>query len=352
MVKEPPGPGHRHCFGLDLIARRLEDVPNLAPSRLVCRVMPHPALPALERYRPLIEDWAAFAESLAAPLPGCVWANRLRIAPARFGELLRAEGLKPESLAWHPGAFRLATEVKPGNHWWYLAGLGHSQEEASQLPVALLDPQPGERVLDLCAAPGGKSAQIVQAMENRGTLVANDASVGRVRALRANLERLGAKALNIYDLSSSGKGYCGSRLITCGKENQRKCHEDKKQVLHLLLLLDLFCIKDPLKTISNITTIVAAKPCFSHGPYLVKKVSLLSITMQSTNQPATPWRSMASFGRSPFIKLSCIPPRGLIRQLIPVFTLLKILTRFSTALNTEIAVRWLSSTLGRTFPSL
>ena len=170
--------------------------------------MPHPALPGLERYRPLVEDWTAFAESLEAPLPGCVWANRLRIAPASFAELLRAEGLRPEPLAWRPGAFRLPLEVKPGNHWWYLAGLGHSQEEVSQLPVSLLDPQPGERVLDLCAAPGGKSAQIVQAMDNRGTLVANDALVGRVRALRANLERLGAlnASATVYD----GSNYPGA----------------------------------------------------------------------------------------------------------------------------------------------
>lgn len=170
--------------------------------------MPHSALPALDRYRSLIDDWAAFAAALEAPLPGCVWANRLRVEPGQFAELLQAEGLSPKPLGWRPGAFRLPPEVKPGSQWWYLAGLGHSQEEVSQLPVTLLDPQPGERVLDLCAAPGGKSAQIVQAMDNRGTLVANDALVGRVRALRANLERLGA--LNVSTTLYDGSNYPGA----------------------------------------------------------------------------------------------------------------------------------------------
>jgi len=154
-----------------------------------------------ERYRPLIDDWQGFAESVDAPLPTCVWTNRARVAPERFAELLREDGLVPEPLAWQPGAFRLSRGSRPGIRWWFLAGLGHSQEEVSLLPVRLLDPRPGERILDLCAAPGGKTAQIVQALENRGTVVANDALVGRVRALRANLERFGAVNVTatVYD---------------------------------------------------------------------------------------------------------------------------------------------------------
>ena len=88
-------------------------------------------------------------------------------------------------------AFRLPPGFKAGQRWWYCAGLAHAQEEVSQLPVTLLDLRPGQRVLDLCAAPGGKTAQIALALGNRGTLLANDFSPERLSALQGNLDRLG-----------------------------------------------------------------------------------------------------------------------------------------------------------------
>lgn len=148
-------------------------------------------LRALARYRGIIDDWPEFVEAMTRPLPAVVWTNTTRIAPDALAALLREEGAAPEPLGWYPGAFRLAPGQRPGGRWWYLAGLAHAQEEASLLPVVLLDPRPGHRVLDLCAAPGGKTAQIALALGNRGTVVANDISVGRGRALRGNLERLG-----------------------------------------------------------------------------------------------------------------------------------------------------------------
>lgn len=72
-----------------------------------------------------------------------------------------------------------------------MTGRLHVQEEVSLLPVPLLDPQPGERVLDLCAAPGNKTAQIATRMHNRGTVVANDLRYGRVDSMRSTLDRLG-----------------------------------------------------------------------------------------------------------------------------------------------------------------
>ena len=58
-------------------------------------------------------------------------------------------------------------------------------------PVMLLDPQPGEHVLDMCAAPGSKTMQIAGRMSQRGTIVANDRHINRMRSLRMNQERLG-----------------------------------------------------------------------------------------------------------------------------------------------------------------
>ena len=79
----------------------------------------------------------------------------------------------------------------PGVRYEYKTGLYNVQEEAAVIPVKILDPQPGERILDMCAAPGNKTAQIAMAMQNRGTVVANDRSAGRHRASRSILDRLG-----------------------------------------------------------------------------------------------------------------------------------------------------------------
>ena len=149
-----------------------------------------------DRYRPLIDDWDAFTDALSRPLPVCVWANPLRVSPHELAECLAAGGLDPRPLSWWPGAFRVAAfahdgEAGPGARFEYIAGLYHVQEEVSLLPPRLLDPRPGERILDLCAAPGGKTAQIAVALGNRGTVVANDRDFGRLTTLRATLDRLG-----------------------------------------------------------------------------------------------------------------------------------------------------------------
>jgi len=163
-----------------------------------------PPHPSLARYRPLIEDWPAFCAALSRPLPVTVWANTLRATPERVQALLTAEGHAPEAIDWWPGAFRLhgdggdadaaRGEIRrpmPGRGLLAKTGLYHIQEEVSLLPVRLLDPQPGERVLDLCAAPGGKTAGIAVAMKNRGTVVANDVDWRRLIAVGRNLDRIG-----------------------------------------------------------------------------------------------------------------------------------------------------------------
>ncbi len=143
------------------------------------------------RYQPIIHDWCAFTDALSRPLPTCIWANTLRITAVGLAEVLRRDGIEFEPLAWLPGGFKLPPQFQPSRHWAYLAGLYHVQEEVSLLPVTLLNPQPGERVLDLCAAPGGKTAQISVAMAQQGTVLANDINMNRMRAVRHAVERLG-----------------------------------------------------------------------------------------------------------------------------------------------------------------
>ena len=146
---------------------------------------------AFDRYRPLIDDWEAFCCALERPLPPVVRANTLRLDAKTLLELLAREGIRARPLDWLPQALGFEGEFRPGRHWGQMAGLYQVQEEVSLLPVVLLDPRPGERVLDLCAAPGNKTAQLALALGNTGTVVANDLQPSRLAPLRLTIKRLG-----------------------------------------------------------------------------------------------------------------------------------------------------------------
>lgn len=155
-----------------------------------------PYLPPLERYRPLLgEEWDAFCESLHHPLPQCVWTNTARISSEELASWLDRCGLleHAQKLSWTEDAWKIPAnlDVALGTLMPFLAGLYHIQEEVSLIPGWMLAPRAGERVLDTCAAPGGKSAQLAIMMQNQGTVVANDRSHGRLRALRSIIDRLG-----------------------------------------------------------------------------------------------------------------------------------------------------------------
>jgi len=156
------------------------------------------------RYRQALPDWEAFERATAAP-PPCVHAHPARIARAELARLLREEGIPSEPIAWQPHALRLPPQSRPGLAWPFRVGLYQIQEEASLLPVALLAPRPGERVLDLCAAPGGKTAQIAAALAGTGSVVANDRSGRRLSALREKVKRWGL--LNVATSVSNGCAY-------------------------------------------------------------------------------------------------------------------------------------------------
>ncbi len=144
-----------------------------------------------ERYLGIVDDPEALIAALLRPLPPTLWANPRRLSRDELQAILAADGIGSAPLPWSTHGLRLAEGARPGRHWGFLAGLFQVQEEASMLPVELLDPQPGERVLDLCAAPGNKTAQIALAMANRGTVMANDLKKGRLAALRQTIKRLG-----------------------------------------------------------------------------------------------------------------------------------------------------------------
>ena len=144
------------------------------------------------RYRDLLgAEWPAMCEAFSRPLPSTLWIHPKKAKAFDLIAALGADGLHATPIPWIPGGLSLDTTAKLGRRFEFRAGLCHLQESASMLPPLALKPEAGEVVLDLCAAPGGKSAQLSLMMNNRGTLVVNDLSFSRLRALRATQERLG-----------------------------------------------------------------------------------------------------------------------------------------------------------------
>ncbi len=157
------------------------------------------------RYAGIVDDPEALIRCLLEPLPTTFWRNPLRLSREALTALLARSGIEALPMSWNPDGLRLASDARPGQHWGFMAGLYQVQEEVSMLPVQLLDPQPGERVLDLCAAPGNKTAQIAMAMANTGTVVANDSGRGRISAIRQTLKRLGL--MNVAITLKDGQSY-------------------------------------------------------------------------------------------------------------------------------------------------
>ena len=94
---------------------------------------------------------------------------------------------------WEENGYYYEEEDRPGKHPYHEAGVYYIQEASAMVPVTFLDVKPGERVLDLCAAPGGKSTQIAAALKGEGLLVCNEIQPSRAKILSENIERMGVK---------------------------------------------------------------------------------------------------------------------------------------------------------------
>lgn len=92
---------------------------------------------------------------------------------------------------WCSTGFYYPQELHPGKSPYHEAGAYYIQEPSAMAPAAYLDAQPGEKILDLCAAPGGKSTQIAGAMQEQGLLISNEIHPARARILSENIERMG-----------------------------------------------------------------------------------------------------------------------------------------------------------------
>ena len=95
-----------------------------------------------------------------------------------------------DPVPWEPEGFYYDPDSRPGLHVYHEAGVYYLQEASAMAPVALLDPQPGEKIRDLCSAPGGKTTQIAGRMMGKGFLLCNEYSPKRAKILSRNIERM------------------------------------------------------------------------------------------------------------------------------------------------------------------
>ena len=119
----------------------------------------------------------------------------LRINPQKTdrNRFMEETSFHLQPVPWERNGFYYEKEDQPGKHPYHEAGVYYIQEPSAMAPAAYLDAQPGERVLDLCAAPGGKSTQIAAAMQGEGLLVSNEIHPARAKILSENIERMGIK---------------------------------------------------------------------------------------------------------------------------------------------------------------
>lgn len=137
----------------------------------------------------------AFLEAMDAPRPLTIRLNSLKARKQELLQCLTSRGVQAEALdeAFKVGLQINSSKVPIGATTEYLAGQYMLQSASSWLPVMALGPKPGETVLDMAAAPGGKTSHIAQLMDNDGVVVANDFKKPRTTALFYNLQRLGVR---------------------------------------------------------------------------------------------------------------------------------------------------------------
>jgi 16S rRNA (cytosine967-C5)-methyltransferase len=150
-----------------------------------------------------LEEAEALASAMAEPPPFTIRANTLRITREALMERLEAEGVTCSPTVWSPDGIRLNHSGAITRLPSFKEGLFTVQDESSQLAPLFLDPKNGERVLDACAAPGGKSTQMAQLMGDSGEILACDVNHKKLRMIRETCDRLGIKSVRTFTMDAT-----------------------------------------------------------------------------------------------------------------------------------------------------
>ncbi len=142
------------------------------------------------------------ANNEAAPL--VLRANHLKNTRASLLTLLQSESVDASPTPWSPQGIVVQSKIPVNQLPGFRDGRFQIQGEASQLVAYLLDPQPGERILDACAAPGGKTTHIAEMMTDQGEVLATDISIQGLKRLEDNATRLGLNSIRVFHADANG----------------------------------------------------------------------------------------------------------------------------------------------------
>ena len=134
------------------------------------------------------EEYAAFYASYDLPKYQALRINPLKTERDTF---LQQAPFSLNRVPWTTNGYYYSGNDHPGRHPYHEAGVYYIQEPSAMAPAEYLMAEPGERILDLCAAPGGKSTQIACSMQGEGLIVCNEIHPARAKILSENIERMG-----------------------------------------------------------------------------------------------------------------------------------------------------------------
>ncbi|MDP4092735.1 MAG: RsmB/NOP family class I SAM-dependent RNA methyltransferase [Bacillota bacterium] len=176
------------------------------------------------------EEYENFLESYSSARYYGLRVNTLKTGTKEFLDISPFD-LQP--VPWTRDGFYYPEGESPGRHPYYHAGLYYIQEPSAMLPGEVLGAKPGENVLDICAAPGGKTVQIAAGMKGKGLLVSNDINSDRVKALVKNIELCGVRNAIVTNespekLSRNFNGFFDRILVDapCSGEGMFRKDED------------------------------------------------------------------------------------------------------------------------------
>jgi len=148
----------------------------------------------IERYINFLglDNTLKLLEANERPLTSSIRVNTLKIQPGELRNRLENKGFELQTIEWISYGFEVLKEkYNLGSLHEYLQGYFYLQNVASMLPAIILDPKPGETIIDMCAAPGGKATHMAQIMNNKGSLILIERNSKRIPALEINLRRMG-----------------------------------------------------------------------------------------------------------------------------------------------------------------
>ena len=161
----------------------------------------------LDRMKDMLQDdYDAFLQAYDQPRTYGLRVNTAKISCEEFEKIVPFEVKK---IPWISNGYFYREDVRPSRCPLYQAGLYYLQEPSAMTPASRIPVEPGEYVLDMCAAPGGKATAVGSALKGAGLLVANDISTTRARALLRNLELFGIP--NLFVANENQKNGKNSR---------------------------------------------------------------------------------------------------------------------------------------------